>query len=187
MQKINRGDGFTLLELMVVLVVIGVMLGLATVAIGPRHSSDLQREARRLHAVLQMAVDEAQMQGVEMALSLSSGSSSSSSLSQLNGYQFLMLDNEDLTWSPVNLPQFDLYHLGNDISITIEIDGKRLDKEMIQQLNRIQALQSQSQLQPVLLLLSSGEISPFIITLRHPLVEQAVKIGSDGVAEITIR
>ena len=55
----THSRGFTLIELMVVLVVISVMLGLATVSLDTNPAKELQREGRRLQAVLQMAADEA--------------------------------------------------------------------------------------------------------------------------------
>jgi general secretion pathway protein H len=51
--------GFTLVELMVVMVIIGITLGLATLNVVPSPRQELQKEAQRIALLLQMARDEA--------------------------------------------------------------------------------------------------------------------------------
>jgi general secretion pathway protein H len=51
--------GFTLVEIMVVMVIIGVTLGLASLNAIPSPRQDLQKEAQRLTLLLQLARDEA--------------------------------------------------------------------------------------------------------------------------------
>jgi general secretion pathway protein H len=54
-----RASGFTLVEIMVVMVIIGVTLGLASLNAIPSPHQDLQKEAQRLSLLLQLARDEA--------------------------------------------------------------------------------------------------------------------------------
>jgi general secretion pathway protein H len=56
---IKRARGFTLVEIMVVLVIIGITLGLASLNAMPSPRQDLQAEARRIALLLQLARDEA--------------------------------------------------------------------------------------------------------------------------------
>jgi len=51
--------GFTLVEIMVVMVIIGITLGMVSVNVLPSPRQDLQAEARRLSLLLQLARDEA--------------------------------------------------------------------------------------------------------------------------------
>lgn len=51
--------GFTLVELLVVMVIIGVTLGLASLNAIPSPRQDLEKEAQRLAMLLQLARDEA--------------------------------------------------------------------------------------------------------------------------------
>lgn len=55
----RKVSGFTLVELLVVLVIIGLTLGLATLNAVPSPRQDLQKEAQRLALLLQLARDEA--------------------------------------------------------------------------------------------------------------------------------
>jgi general secretion pathway protein H len=55
----RRPSGFTLVEIMVVMVIIGVTLGLVSLNAMPSPRQDLQKEAQRLTLLLQLARDEA--------------------------------------------------------------------------------------------------------------------------------
>jgi general secretion pathway protein H len=51
--------GFTLVEIMVVMVIIGITLGMVSVNVIPSPRQDLEAEARRISLLLQLARDEA--------------------------------------------------------------------------------------------------------------------------------
>jgi general secretion pathway protein H len=58
-RPMRRSGGFTLVEIMVVMVIIGITLGMVSVNVLPSPRQDLQAEARRLSLLLQLARDEA--------------------------------------------------------------------------------------------------------------------------------
>lgn len=55
----RKVSGFTLVELLVVMVIIGITLGLAALNAIPSPRQDLQKEAQRIALLLQLARDEA--------------------------------------------------------------------------------------------------------------------------------
>jgi general secretion pathway protein H len=55
----SRAGGFTLVEIMVVMVIIGITLGLVSLNAIPSPRQELQKEAQRLALLLQLARDEA--------------------------------------------------------------------------------------------------------------------------------
>jgi general secretion pathway protein H len=63
----RRQAGYTLVELLVVLVVIGIMLGLVSLSIAPDNQAKLRRDAERLEALFALAAEEAQLSSRPLA------------------------------------------------------------------------------------------------------------------------
>jgi general secretion pathway protein H len=63
----RRAGGFTLVEIMVVMVIIGITLGMVSINAIPSPRQDLQKEAQRLALLLQLARDEAIVRNRQVA------------------------------------------------------------------------------------------------------------------------
>ena len=80
--------GFSLIELLVVVVIIGVFAGAAVLSIGVVGSDrELEREAFRLRTLLELLYEEAVMQNRDYGVLFSE-----------SGYRFYIFDNERLLW-----------------------------------------------------------------------------------------
>lgn len=55
----SRSAGFTLLELLIVLVIVGLSLGMASLSVMPSSAKTLETDAQRIALLLQLARDEA--------------------------------------------------------------------------------------------------------------------------------
>ena len=83
----NRG--FTLIEILVVMVIIGIMLVSVAIKVFPDDRQILRQEAERLGLLLEQARDEAFLSGRSIAWSL-----------QKNSYEFSSL-NAERHWAPI--------------------------------------------------------------------------------------
>lgn len=137
----SRLTGFTLLELLVVLVIVGITMSFAVLSLGLRSDKDVVlQESRRIAALMQLASDEAVVQGRELAM-------------QFDGrdYHFLVLNKN--SWQDIeadevlrerSLPQGLQAELivGGNARSSAGISGQRV------------------------YFYSSGEVSPFQLSLQ---------------------
>jgi len=84
----GASSGFTLVELLVVMVIIGITLGLATLNALPSPRQDLENEARRIALLLQLARDEAIVRNRLVAF-------------EANGERYRFMVRGDTGWDPV--------------------------------------------------------------------------------------
>ncbi|RKZ48051.1 MAG: type II secretion system protein GspH [Candidatus Parabeggiatoa sp. nov. 2] len=152
-------NGFTLIEIMVVMVIIGVILSFVTLSIGDGGlARKLEQEAQRLASLLTLASQEAIIQAKEMGVSF-----------ETDGYRFYVLQEQK--WYALTT-QDDIFRPRTlPLGMQTEI---RLEGEPIV-LNEVQKNT------PQLLLLSSGELTAFEViftaesdeTLRYRLTGTA--------------
>lgn len=103
--------GFTLVELLIVMVLIGVMGGMAVLAMGQMGSSRrAEFEARRLARLLELAEQETSIRGEVVGLELSAG-----------GYRFLQLHGE--VWQTLDDALFQARRLA-PLSLRLMLDGE---------------------------------------------------------------
>ena len=91
----ERHAGFTLIELLVVLVIIGIIITMATLAVGNGRDATLKTEAQRVATLVDLAGDEATLQGRELGLQFTQ-----------TGYRFLFLQpaqsaDKPAQWLPI--------------------------------------------------------------------------------------
>jgi general secretion pathway protein H len=84
-----QAQGFTLLELLIVLVIAGITLGMVTLNALPGTRQSLQDEAQRIALLLQVARDEAILRNVPIAFE-----------AETNGYRFMIRNGK--IWQKLN-------------------------------------------------------------------------------------
>ena len=137
-----KQQGFTLIELLVVLVIVGLFAGMLMLTVTPNDNRKVQREAKRLIQVVQLAQDEAIMQGIELGLSVNS-----------DVYTFSILQEDK--WLPVSSISYLADHqLDSPLIMSLEIENE----QVVQQVDKDSVL-------PSILILSSGELTAFKLSL----------------------
>ena len=81
--------GFTLVEVLVVMVLIGITVGLVSLSVRSSGEREAEQEARRLAALVQLASEEAVLKSQEIGI-----------LFRRDGYQFYFLGSDN-TWQPL--------------------------------------------------------------------------------------
>lgn len=136
-------SGFTLLEIMVVLIIIGILVSFSVLQLGDGEDQQLHEEARRMKTLVSLAREEAILEAREYALGFWQG-----------GYGFYELNEDEDQWSGINtdsslrrreIPEF--------IELTLELEGQLV------------VLDNKPADKPQVFLLSSGEMTPFILQL----------------------
>tara|TARA_R110002020_G_scaffold17872_2_gene63314 strand:+ start:20272 stop:20811 length:540 start_codon:yes stop_codon:yes gene_type:complete len=161
-------SGFTLMELLVVLVLVGIVASLATLSIGDGAERQLRTETQRLVGVLQLARDELLITGsAERALGL-----------RRDGYSFLelvILDDSTREWQPMVDQQLGPWQLEPGVvELEYEQEGER------------RALPQTAGWEPNVRLGNTGEMTPSVITLRVPgkPLERHIQITLEGTIEV---
>lgn len=156
-----RCRGFTLIELLVVIVIIGISVAAVLPNIGLlQDDRDIEREARRLAALIELAAEEAAMQSRDYGLRFG-----------LHGYRFYEQDPQTGAW--VELAGDEILReraLPEDLRI-----GLRLESRDIQLFEAIEGERRQRDPDdgpdpgptPHVVLLSSGDTTPFELTLTR--------------------
>lgn len=143
-QGYSSQRGFTLLEILVVLVIIGIVTSMAVLNIGDRKQEVLQKESQRIIALIKLARDEAILQGREYGLGFWRGN-----------YQFYELDEENSTWSPVpGDRQLRPREIPESLDLILEMENQEVD------------LPAKPPEKPQIFLLSSGETTAFTLQIE---------------------
>jgi general secretion pathway protein H len=140
--------GFTLVEILVVLVIIGIMIGGAVLSISAASSdSDLDKERNRMVAVMDYLRDQANLQNREYGIRCFEG-----------GYEFLVYDARNDAWLRLEDDALTMARkLPAGIDMTLLIEGRQIILPP--------ASIADEERRPQILLFSSGELNLFELTL----------------------
>lgn len=167
-----RAKGFTLIEILVVMFIVSIMTGIA-VANMPTfvQSGELDTEARRLMTLLRMVREEAVLQVEEYGLRVSP-----------QRYEFLVYDDRRQAWSVVTESPFQARGVPDDMELALAVEETSLSLS-----NPDDEEASQDAEVPPVLLLSSGEATPFELTLAMDSGDEARTLGTDGYGSLQWR
>ena len=172
----SAAHGFTLIEILVVIVVIGVLISIFTLSVGGFAEDQGAEEMRRLEALIDLAGEEAAMQGREIGLTF-----------YQHGYEFSVQqsyfdedNNRFLRWDVMAEDRIlRPRDLGEDVTVDLELDRD----EVVLLYER----DSDEEYQPQIYILSSGEIEPaFKVRLRPSFESQGYRLEARSGGEVTV-
>ena len=175
MRNRNIQPGFTLIELLVVVVVIGIIVSIGLLSLGVLGDDrQLRREAYRIGSLIEVAQDEAVMQGREFGLEIMS-----------NSYRFVEFDPYQRRWAEVATD--DVFRARQ---LPEEFEFKRylleLDAEDLSEPDDKKKSNSSNDFAPHILIFSSGDTTPFQLRILDRARDFAVILSGDlgGTIEI---
>jgi general secretion pathway protein H len=167
----NRNSGFTLLELLVVIVIIGIVTSMAVVSVnvlGGDHEID--QEAARLRAVLMQVREDAMLQGQDVGLRIDA-----------RGYDFLRYDSRNERWLIVSddpLLRERALPDGVVAALTIESRDVKLPGRATPT--------GEERYTPQVVVQASGDLVPFEVALSRDGTEEVrrIKGAADGAISV---
>jgi general secretion pathway protein H len=180
MKHSGRAQGFTLIELLVVIAIIAIVTASVLLSINiVGDDREARTEARRLASLVEVALDEALMQGRDFGLELSSG-----------GYRFVEYDPLTLSWAEVfGDDTLRLRTLPDGVSLQLFMEDKRvpLDDKFEEIEESDAGSVNANAYAPHLLIFSSGDLTPFELHIARDQMEQPIVVTGDllGKLEIT--
>ena len=166
--RFNQAPGFTLVEILVVLIIVSVMSGIVVTSLPSSfQNSDFDEESLRLKTVIELIREESLTRASEYGLK-----------TDKDNYSFFVYNEIEQNWTQLNTKPYAEHKLGYGILLKTSIE----DNELI--LTDEEDEESSVPNAPRILLLSSGEMTPFEITIALGR-DKTRTLVSDGYSELT--
>lgn len=160
--SVTRLRGFTLLEVLVVVIIVGVLVTFATLSVGNRALADqLQLEARRLNATLRLALEEAELKGQIIGFRYTP-----------EYYEFLSPGPEG-RWEPRIDGPFRRRALAEPLQVNLRVEDRTVAPAR-------DAQDQEKGPEPQILLLPNGEVSAFSLALSADGVDEFYRVDADA-------
>jgi general secretion pathway protein H len=165
--------GFTLVELMVVVVIIGVVIAGMVLSIGgPGRDTQLEQERDRLAALIDYVRERAAMQTIEYGLRCETG-----------GYRFVLYDARAAAWREDPLDESlraRTLPAGLEIALSVE------DRAIVLPKRTDPKAKAPVDLTPQVMLYSSGELTSFKLRLARTGTERSALLTGTAAGKLEV-
>ena len=162
----EKQHGFTLIEVMVVIVLIGLMASLVQFNISGNNPADkLKHESARFAAIFEVAADYGMLNNVELGL-----------IVKKDSYQFVGYDGTQWTEIPDQDWQAHVT-MSEEIELSLELDDLPIDEPLLFDADTFKEIdeddftlmsreEREKKIIPQVYILSGGDLTPFSVTFR---------------------
>jgi general secretion pathway protein H len=166
-----RSKGFTLVEILVVLVIMAVVISLAVLSINATgRDSQLDEESRRIQGLVGLLHDRALLEGRDFGLRI-----------EPTAYEFVVYDPRRDRWVMLNQEQEYRHRvLPKGISFQLQLDSQTV---IIKAIDR--SLSNEAPPPPQVAIAASGEGTPFRLTLLRDATQARASVDGDALGKIT--
>lgn len=169
-----RLRGFTLVEMLVVLVIIGILATSMVLSLGDTgRDRAMEQERDRLSALIAYAREQGDLQTLEFGLRLTP-----------NGYRFVVFDNRNNIWVQDELDDsLRARTLPDGLSFSLVLEGRAvvLDPADTRQLGA-----GGADVSPQIMLFSNGDLNSFQLSIRRAAANRSTTLQSTESGKILV-
>jgi general secretion pathway protein H len=177
----TRQRGFTLIELMVVVLIIGLMAAGIVLSVGVTgRDTALERESERAFQLIKYTREKAQLQTREYGLYCGD-----------HDYQFVTFDPRKQIWRPVDEDDaLRPRELPDGLKLSLIVEGRRVvlktpdEKKAKEKKSKEEEEKELRAFQPHVMIFSNGDLTSFSLTLERQDPVRSVTISSTDKGEI---
>ncbi len=168
-----RIRGFTLIEILVVLVIMAIVISLAVLSVNVTgRDTQVDQESQRIEGLLEMLHERALIEGHDFGLRL-----------EPTAYEFLAYDTRRNLWVPLDQErEFRRRTLAPGLSFLLELDSRQVVLEA-----KDPNLTTDTPPPPQLAIAASGDSTPFRITLLRNDTQARALVSGDSLGRLTRR
>nr|VFK44796.1 MAG: general secretion pathway protein H [Candidatus Kentron sp. TC] len=170
----NRNNGFTLLELIIVIVIVGVASTMAITSFDFGGSMNIKTEARRLVGLMRLAIDESIITGSHLGFELTP-----------NGYRFFRLEYDEQGMKKWRVLETDSALRPRTLPETAIITA--MDANSATKTEMLTSEESDDTSWPRIVFLSSGEITPFQLSMSNEVGGEEYRILGEWDGSVILR
>ena len=163
--RMARVRGFSLIEILVVIVIVGVTTGLVVLSVRSSGEREVENAARRAQALVRLACERAMVGGRDIGFTV-----------VRDGLRFGYFEIEG--WRPLAEDASDELRarpLGRDLALMAQREGVELP------------LPEEPEREPAFACLSSGELTPFVLRIDRPDASQPWELEGHLDGELTLQ